>query len=58
MTGSTLLAFAVPHRYQRHTMLGGIDGRPLLLAKLLLLFTAAFSSFMSGERRVCPCTSP
>ncbi len=43
--GSALLAFAMLHWYQRHTMIGGIYGRPLLLANVLLLCTTTFSSF-------------
>ena len=45
MLGAALLAFAVLHWYQRQTLLGGIYGRPLLLANVLLLCTTTFSSF-------------
>ncbi len=44
MLGGALFAFALLNWFQRHTMMGGIYGRPLLLANLMLLSNVAFSS--------------
>lgn len=42
--GAALVAFALLNWFQRYSLLGGIYGRPLLLANLLLLSNATFSS--------------
>jgi hypothetical protein len=44
MLGAALVALALLNWYQRHTLMGGIYGRPLLMANLLVLATATFSS--------------
>lgn len=42
--GGALFAFALLNWFQRHTMMGGIYGRPLLMANLMLTTNVAFSS--------------
>lgn len=42
--GGALIALALLNWFQRHTMMGGIYGRPLLLANLMLTTNVAFSS--------------
>jgi hypothetical protein len=44
LLGGALFAFALLNWYQRHTMMGGIYGRPLLFANLMLMSNVAFSS--------------
>ena len=44
LLGGALFAFALLNWFQRHTMMGGIYGRPLLLANLMLMSNVAFSS--------------
>ena len=44
MLGAALLALALLNWFQRHSLMGGIYGRPLLMANLLVLANAAFSS--------------
>ncbi len=44
MLGAALLALALFNWFQRHSLMGGIYGRPLLMANLLVLANAAFSS--------------
>ncbi len=44
MLGGALFAFALLNWFQRHTMMGGIFGRPLLLANLMIMTNVAFSS--------------
>lgn len=42
--GGTLVAIALMNWFQRHSMVGGIYGRPLLLANTLVLTNAFFST--------------
>lgn len=44
LLGGALTAFALLNWVQRHTLMGGIYGRPLLIANLLLLSNITFSS--------------
>jgi hypothetical protein len=44
MLGAALGGMALLNWFNRHTLMGGIYGRPLLLANLLLLSNVAFSS--------------
>ncbi len=44
MLGGALFAFALLNWFQRHTMMGGIFGRPLLMANLMMMTNIAFSS--------------
>jgi hypothetical protein len=44
LLGGTLLAISLLNWIQRHTMIGGIYGRPLLIANVLVLANAFFSS--------------
>lgn len=44
MLGGALLAFAVLNWFNRTTMMGGIYGRPLLVANLMLLTNITFSA--------------
>ena len=44
LLGGTLVAIALMNWFQRHTMIGGIYGRPLLLANTLVLTNAFFST--------------
>lgn len=44
MFGGALFAFALLNWFQRHTMMGGIFGRPLLMANLMMMTNIAFSS--------------
>ena len=44
MFGGALFAFALLNWFQRHTVMGGIFGRPLLMANLMMMTNIAFSS--------------
>lgn len=44
MLGATLVALALLNWFQRHTIIGGIFGRPLLMANVMTLSNATFAS--------------
>lgn len=44
MFGDALMSFALLNWFSRHTLMGGIYGRPLLIANLMLTTNVTFSS--------------
>ena len=54
LLGGALSAFALLNWVQRHTMMGGIYGRPLLFANLLLLSNVTFSSLRMWRTQHAP----
>lgn len=44
LLGGTLVALALMNWFQRHSLLGGIYGRPLVIANTLVFTNACFSS--------------
>ncbi|MCC7054555.1 MAG: hypothetical protein IT355_14895 [Gemmatimonadaceae bacterium] len=54
LLGGTLVALALMNWFQRHTMIGGIYGRPLLLANTLVFTNAFFSSLRAWRTGRAP----
>jgi hypothetical protein len=54
LLGGALTAFAMLNWLQRHTLMGGIYGRPLLVANLLLLSNTTFSALRMWRSQHAP----